>query len=135
MQKTKTILLCLKATKLVCLLLLIFRSTIINAQVKEPLKFPDTLVINEYIIVVESYDKGGVWDDRAKIFKNLNGIGWIKFPCGITGPEWPLLSKNSRLKPDRVTGSQAIREKETTDNKNKDHTRVFAYDSAMLSPV
>jgi hypothetical protein len=119
MQKTKTILLCLKATKLVCLLLLIFRSTIINAQVKEPLKFPDTLVINEYIIVVESYDKGGVWDDRAKIFKNLNGIGWIKFPCGITGPEWPLLSKNSRLKPDRVTGSQAIPEKETTDNKNK----------------
>jgi hypothetical protein len=69
--------------------------------------------------VVESYDKGGVWDDRAKIFKNLNGIGWIKFPCGITVPEWPLLSKNSRPKPERITGSQAIPENEFTDNKNK----------------
>jgi hypothetical protein len=119
MQKPKTVLPGLQGLPLICFLLLLLPSTVINAQIKD--NFPDTLVIHEYIIVVETYDKGGVWDDRAKVFKNLNGIGWIKFRCGQTFPEWPLLSKNTGIQPvsGRITGSQSIPEHDITDNNNK----------------
>lgn len=89
MQKTKTILLCLKAAKLVCLLLLLLHSSVTWSQTK----FPDTLEIGEYLILVEEYDKGGEWVPRQNIFKNLNGIGLVYFKCSITYSSYPLLTK------------------------------------------
>ncbi|HEX6431853.1 MAG TPA: hypothetical protein VF008_29380, partial [Niastella sp.] len=76
-------------------------------------KFPDTLDIGEYMILVEEYDKGGEWVDREKIFKNLNGIGLVFFKCPITySKSYPLFTKHlknttSRSGGDMVADDQA----------------------------
>lgn len=66
-------------------------------------KYPDTLDIGEYLVVVEAYDKGGEWVNAEMSYKKLNGIGRVKFKCPTTYTVWPGLWKNAVLKPVRYT--------------------------------
>lgn len=77
-------------------------------------RYPDTLDIGEYLIVVESYDKGGEWNNAAKTYSKLNGIGRVKFKCPTTYTVWPGLWKNAVLKPVKYTvvGNLATKEDE-----------------------
>jgi len=62
-------------------------------------RFPDTLEIGAYSIVVEEYDKGGVWNNSSKLYEHLNGIGRIKFNCLPVYSIWPGIWKNAVMKP------------------------------------
>lgn len=44
-------------------------------------RYPDTLTIGTYSIVVEDYDKGGNWNERARNYTGLSGTGRITFNC------------------------------------------------------
>ncbi len=61
--------------------------------------FPKSLQIGAYTIIVESYDKGGVWNTVTKTFDHLNGKGRIKFNC--PGSHWvkPGIWKEATMKP------------------------------------
>ncbi len=76
-------------------------------------KYPDTLDIGEYLIVVESYDKGGEWNNNNKTYGKLNGIGRVKFKCPATYTIWPGLWKNAVIKPVKYTVVSNIATKET----------------------
>ena len=43
--------------------------------------FPDTLIMGQFIIITEEYDKGGNWDEASKTYQHLNGIGRVQFSC------------------------------------------------------
>src|SRR5688572_27934620 len=106
MQKPKTILLCSKATKFVCLLLLLLPSSVSWSQ--RQVKFPDTLDIGQYLILVEEFDKGGEWMEKENIFKNLNGIGLVYFKCLISYTSYPLLTKQWRNTTHRSGGDMVV---------------------------
>lgn len=63
------------------------------------IKYPDTLDIGAYYIVVEAYDKGGTWSNNSKTYSQLNGIGRIKFNCPPVYSVWPGIWKNAEMKP------------------------------------
>ncbi len=77
-------------------------------------KYPDSLVIGAYTIVVEQYDKGGEWSNLTKTYTKLNGIGRIKFNCPLTFTVWPGLWKDAVLKPVmyKVVDNAAVKENE-----------------------
>lgn len=89
---------------------------VIRDRVAIPLKYPDTLDIGEYLIVVEDYDKGGEWVNAEKAWKKLNGIGRVKFKCPSTYTIWPGLWKNAVLKPVKYTvvGNLTTKDNEIT---------------------
>ncbi|MDZ4795594.1 MAG: hypothetical protein SGI83_15045 [Bacteroidota bacterium] len=62
-------------------------------------RFPDTLTIGAYSIVVEAYDKGGTWDNNLKRYNSLDGTGYIKFNCPTSFVIWPGIWKGAILKP------------------------------------
>lgn len=70
-----------------------------NNNIIIQVKYPDTLDIGAYYIVVEAYDKGGVWNNNTKTYNQLNGIGRIKFNCPQSFNVWPGLWKNAVMKP------------------------------------
>ncbi|MGQ0739057.1 MAG: hypothetical protein ACT4OJ_08380 [Bacteroidota bacterium] len=70
-----------------------------NNNIAIRVSYPDTLIIGAYSIIVESYDKGGVWNNASKIYEQLNGIGRIKFNCPPVFVIWPGLWKDAVLKP------------------------------------
>jgi hypothetical protein len=78
------------------------------------LKYPDTLKIGSYFIVVEEYDKGGEWNNTAKTYTKLNGIGRIRFNCPSIFTIWPGIWANAVLKPMKykVVENLAVREDE-----------------------
>ena len=43
--------------------------------------YPDTLAMGEFTLYVEAYDKGGRWDAATKTYRDLSGIGRIRFTC------------------------------------------------------
>jgi hypothetical protein len=75
-------------------------------------RFPDTLVIGAYTIVVESYDKGGEWNEASKSYIKLNGIGRIKFNCPLTFTVLPGIWKDALLKPIQYKVVDNIADKE-----------------------
>ncbi len=56
-------------------------------------------MIGAYSIVVESYDKGGEWNEAGKFYNHLNGIGRIKFNCPSVYSILPGFWKDAVLKP------------------------------------
>lgn len=79
------------------------RPDVIDGQIGIRIKYPDTLDIGEYLIVVEAYDKGGEWVNAEKAYKHLNGIGRVKFKCPATYTVWPGLWKNATIFPVKYT--------------------------------
>ncbi len=79
-------------------------------------KYPDTLSIGAYTLVVEAYDKGGEWNNVAKTYTNLNGIGRIKFNCPSIYSILPGFWKDAVLKPVKfkVVTLLALRDNEIT---------------------
>ncbi|HWR34126.1 MAG TPA: hypothetical protein VN451_11385, partial [Chitinophagaceae bacterium] len=69
-----------------------------NNNIAVQIRYPDTLNIGAYSIVVESYDKGGEWDKISGAYINLNGIGWVKFNCPPVFTVWPGIWKNAVMK-------------------------------------
>lgn len=76
---------------------------ILNNRIGILTRFPDTLVIGAYSIVVEAYDKGGGWDENIKAYNHLNGIGRIRFNCPGIFSVWPGFWKDAVLKPVKFT--------------------------------
>lgn len=79
------------------------RPDVIDGRIGIQVRYPDTLDIGDYLIVVESYDKGGEWVNEEKVYKHLNGIGRVKFKCPATYTIWPGLWKNAVIKPVKYT--------------------------------
>lgn len=75
------------------------RPDIIDGKIGIQVRYPDTLDIGDYLIVVESYDKGGEWVNAESAYKHLNGIGRVKFKCPATYTIWPGIWKNAVIKP------------------------------------
>ena len=67
--------------------------------------FPDTLVMGQFTIVVEEYDKGGNWEEASKTYQHLNGIGRIQFTCykPVVFPWAAAIWKDAVMKPVLVT--------------------------------
>ncbi len=72
---------------------------ILNNKIGLLARYPDTLVIGSYNIVVEEYDKGGEWNEAAKSYNHLNGIGRIRFNCPVTFSVMPGIWKDAVMKP------------------------------------
>lgn len=72
---------------------------ITNPNIIIQVRYPDTLNIGAYSIVVEEYDKGGEWDKISGAFIHLDGIGRVKFNCPPVFTVWPGLWKNAVMKP------------------------------------
>ncbi len=70
-----------------------------NNRIGILIKYPDTLVIGAYSIVVEEYDKGGEWNQLSKAYDHLSGFGRIRFNCPLTFTVWPGLWKEAVMKP------------------------------------
>lgn len=87
---------------------------VVNDKIGILTKYPDTLNIGAYSIVVEAYDKGGKWNQQTKTYTELNGIGRIKFNCPQTFTVWPGLWKDAVLKPVsfKVVDNIAVKENE-----------------------
>ncbi|MBL0337009.1 MAG: hypothetical protein IPP73_17275 [Chitinophagaceae bacterium] len=75
-------------------------------------RFPDTLIIGAYTIVVESYDKGGEWNQMSNSFMHLNGIGRVKFNCPPIYTIWPGIWKDAILKPVKFTVVDKVQNKD-----------------------
>lgn len=77
-------------------------------------RYPDTLDIGAYSIVVEAYDKGGAWNNFTKAYDHLNGIGRVKFNCPPVYSIWPGIWKNAVMKPVklRVVDNLFVRQNE-----------------------
>ncbi len=86
-------------------------------------RFPDTLIMGSYLIVVENYDKGGEWSEVSKAWLHLNGTGRLKFTClskiSILPPIW----KNAVLKPVSL---------KVVDNAFPGNNEISAKDAASL---
>jgi hypothetical protein len=87
---------------------------VIDRPIVALLKYPDTLDMGDYAVVVETYDKGGQWLNIEKKYTGLNGIGRVKFKCPTTYTVWPGLWKNAVLKPVKYTvvSNLAVKENE-----------------------
>ena len=79
-------------------------------------RYPDTLVMGAYSIIVEEYDKGGEWNKVTKSYNHLNGIGRIKFNCPLTFTVWPGIWKDAVIKPVFFKVVDNVSDKETEIN-------------------
>lgn len=76
---------------------------VFNNQIGIQIRYPDTLKIGAYSIVVESYDKGGEWSQISNSYIHLNGIGRVKFNCPSVFTVSPGIWKNAVMKPVKLT--------------------------------
>ena len=81
------------------------RNVIINPNIINdkdilvPIKYPDTLDLGAYSIVVEEYDRGGSWNKITRVYTHINGIGRVKFKCAPIFIIWPGIWQNAIIKP------------------------------------
>lgn len=85
-----------------------------ESRIGMQLRYPDTLQIAAYTIIVEAYDKGGEWNSNSGAYNHLNGTGRVKFNCPGTFIRWPGLWKDAEIKPVtyRVVGNLNILRKD-----------------------
>ena len=90
------------------------REIIDNNRIAILTRYPDTLNIGSYSIVVEAYDKGGTWNELSKSYLHLNGIGRIKFNCPPLFTIFPGIWKTAVMKTVkfRVVENQDVKENE-----------------------
>lgn len=73
--------------------------------------FPDTLTIGSFQLIVEQYERGGVFDAVTKSYRQLSGIGRIKFGCQPTFPFpwWDVVWKEVLMKPVAIRVVDSVR--------------------------
>ena len=61
--------------------------------------FPDSLQLGAYVLVVEKFEPGGIWNETDLTCSSLNGIGFIRMKCPEMLTIVPGLWKDAHLKP------------------------------------